>query len=174
MVVPPVIVAGLPPVPAVRGAPIDVRVRYPVDNQLLTSRDSNFVLGSVGTGDASLAINGQTVPVAPNGAFLAWLPNPPAGALRYDVVVARAADTVRRTVRVRVPVRTPLPGAGTLRVDSGSVLPGRGLWAKRDDYVRVSVRAPANAVVLVEGSDRVRRPLIRGTGLHCCCRCERR
>lgn len=165
MVVPPVIVAGLPPVPAVRGAPIDVRVRYPVDNQLLTSRDSNFVLGSVGTGDASLAINGQTVPVAPNGAFLAWLPNPPAGALRYDVVVARAADTVRRTVRVRVPVRTPLPGAGTLRVDSGSVLPGRGLWAKRDDYVRVSVRAPANAVVLVEGSDRVRRPLIRGTGL---------
>ena len=165
MVVPPVIVAGLPPVPAVRGAPIDVRVRYPVDNQLLTSRDSNFVLGSVGTGDASLSINGQAVPVASNGAFLAWLPNPPAGALRYDVVVARAADTVRRTVRVRIPVRTPLPGAGTLRVDSGSVLPGRGLWAKRDDYVRVSVRAPANAVVLVEGSDRVRRPLIRGTGL---------
>ena len=165
MVVPPVIVAGLPPVPAVRGAPIDVRVRYPVDNQLLTSRDSNFVLGSVGTGDASLSINGQAVPVASNGAFLAWLPNPPAGALRYDVVVARAADTVRRTVRVRIPVRTPLPGAGTLRVDSGSVLPGRGLWAKRDEYVRVSVRAPANAVVLVEGSDRVRRPLIRGTGL---------
>ena len=165
MVVPPVIVAGLPPVPAVRGAPIDVRVRYPVDNQLLTSRDSNFVLGSVGTGDASLSINGQTVPVAPNGAFLAWLPNPPAGALRYDVVVARAADTVRRTVRVRIPVRTPLPGAGTLRVDSGSVLPGRGLWAKRDEYVRVSVRAPANAVVLVEGSDRAQRPLIRGTGL---------
>ena len=165
MVVPPVIVAGLPPVPAVRGAPIDVRVRYPVDNQLLTSRDSNFVLGSVGTGDASLAINGQAVPVASNGAFLAWLPNPPAGALRYDVVVARSADTVRRTVRVRIPVRTPLPGAGTLRVDSGSVLPGRGLWAKRDDYVRVSVRAPANAVVLVEGSDRVQRPLVRGTGL---------
>jgi N-acetylmuramoyl-L-alanine amidase len=165
MVVPPVIVAGLPPVPAVRGAPIDVRVRYPVDDQLLTSRDSNFVLGSVGTGDASLSINGQAVPVASNGAFLAWLPNPPAGALRYDVVVARAADTVRRTVRVRIPVRTPLPGAGTLRVDSGSVLPGRGLWAKRDEYVRVSVRAPANAVVLVEGSDRVQRPLIRGTGL---------
>jgi N-acetylmuramoyl-L-alanine amidase len=165
MVLPPAIVAGLPAVPAVRGAPIDVRVRYPADNQLLTSRDSNFVLGSVGTGDVSLVINGQAVPVAPNGAFLAWLPNPPAGALRYDVVVARAADTVRRTVRVRVPVRTPLPGAGALRVDSGSVLPGRGLWAKRDDYVRVSVRAPANAEVLVEGSDRVRRPLVRGNGL---------
>ncbi|QJR35848.1 N-acetylmuramoyl-L-alanine amidase [Gemmatimonas groenlandica] len=165
MVAPPAIVAGLPAVPAVRGAPIDVRVRYPAENQLLTSRDSNFVLGSIGTGDVSLTINGQAVPVAPNGAFLAWLPNPPAGALRYDVVVARTADTVRRTVKVRLPVRTTLPGSGKLRVDSGSVLPVRGMWAKRDDYVRVSLRAPANAIVMVQGSDSVLRPLVRGTGL---------
>ncbi|MEY4857449.1 MAG: hypothetical protein RLZZ97_2279, partial [Gemmatimonadota bacterium] len=162
---PPVVLSGLPVVPTVRGAPIDVRVRYPADNQLLTSRDSNFVLGSLGTGDASLVINGQSVPVAPNGAFLAWLPNPPAGALRYDVVVARAADTVRRTVKVRLPVRTPLAGTGKLRVDSNSVLPVRGMWAKRDEYVRVSLRAPANATVMVQGSDSVLRPLIRGTGL---------
>ena len=162
---PPVVLSGLPVVPTVRGAPIDVRVRYPADNQLLTSRDSNFVLGSLGTGDASLVINGQSVPVAPNGAFLAWLPNPPAGALRYDVVVARAADTVRHTVKVRLPVRTPLAGTGKLRVDSNSVLPVRGMWAKRDEYVRVSLRAPANATVMVQGSDSVLRPLIRGTGL---------
>ncbi len=165
IVAPPVVVSGLPAVPVVRGAPIAVRVRYPADNQLLTSRDSNFVLGSLGTGDVSLAINGQSVPVAPNGAFLAWLPNPPAGALRYDLVVARAADTVRRTVKVRLPVRTPLSGTGTLRVDSSSVLPVRGVWAKRDEYVRVSLRAPANARVMVQGSDSVMRPLIRGNGL---------
>lgn len=165
MVAPPAIVSGLPAVPAVRGAPIDVRVRYPAENQLLTSRDSNFVLGSLGSGDVSLTINGQAVPVAPNGAFLAWLPNPPAGALRYDLVVARAADTVRRTVKVRLPVRTPLPGTGKLRVDSGSVLPVRGMWAKREDYVRVSLRAPANAAVMVQGSDSVLRPLVRGNGL---------
>ncbi|WP_310571575.1 N-acetylmuramoyl-L-alanine amidase [Gemmatimonas sp.] len=165
IVAPPAIVSGMPAVPAVRGAPIDVRVRYPAENQLLTSRDSNFVLGSLGTGDASLTINGQAVPVAPNGAFLAWLVNPPTGALRYDMVVARAADTVRRTVKVRLPVRTPLPGTGKLRVDSGSVLPVRGVWAKRDDYLRVSLRAPANAIVLVQGSDSVVRPLVRGNGL---------
>lgn len=82
IVAPPLIASGLPAVPTVRGAPIDVRVRYPAENQLITSRDSNFVLGSLGTGDATLSINGQAVPVAPNGAFLAWLPNPPAGALR--------------------------------------------------------------------------------------------
>jgi N-acetylmuramoyl-L-alanine amidase len=165
IVAPPPIVVGLPAVPAVRGAPIDVRVRYPADNQLLTSRDSNFVLGSLGTGDVTLAINGQAVPVAPNGAFLAWLPNPPAGALRYDLIVARAADTVRRSVRVRMPVRRPLAGTGTLRVDSSSVLPVRGMWAKVDDYVRVSLRAPANATVMVQGSDGAMRPLIRGNGL---------
>ncbi len=161
----PAVESGLPAVPAVSGAPIDVRIRYPTDNQLLTSRDSNFVLGSLGTGDASLTINGQAVPVAPNGAFLGWLANPPAGALRYDLVVARAADTVRRTVRVRLPVRTPLAGFGKLRVDSGSVLPVRGTWATRDDYVRVSLRAPANAIVVVQASDSVMRPLVRGNGL---------
>lgn len=165
IVAPPAVVSGLPAVPSVRGAPIDVRVRYPADNQLLTSRDSNFVLGSLGTGDVSLAINGQAVAVAPNGAFLAWLPNPPAGALRYDVVVVRAADTVRRTVKVRLPVRTPLAGTGKLRVDSSSVVPVRGTWAKRDEYVRVSLRAPANATVMVQGSDSVMRPLMRGNGV---------
>ncbi|WP_411282443.1 N-acetylmuramoyl-L-alanine amidase [Gemmatimonas sp.] len=169
MVAPPVSETGLPTVPSVRDAPIDVRVRYPAENQLLSSRDSNFVLGSLGSGDVSLAINGQSVPVAPNGAFLAWLPNPAASALRYDLVVARGADTLRRTVRVRVPVRTPLAGTATLRVDSGSVLPARGMWAKRDDYVRVSLRAPANATVMVQGSDSVMRPLTpplsRGNGV---------
>ncbi len=165
IVAPPAVESGLPAVPSVRGAPIDVRVRYPADNQLLTSRDSNFVLGSLGTGDVSLAITGQAVAVAPNGAFLAWLPNPPAGALRYDVVVVRAADTVRRTVKVRLPVRTPLAGTGKLRVDSSSVVPVRGTWAKRDEYVRVSLRAPANATVMVQGSDSVMRPLLRGNGV---------
>lgn len=162
MVPPPALIVGLPAVPAVRGAPIDLRVRSPADNQLLTSRDSNFVLGSVGSGDVSLTINGIEVPVAPNGAFLAWLPNPPAAALRYDVMVARAADTVRRVIRVRAPVRTPLLSSGPLRVDSGSVQPLRGLWALPDEFVRVSVRAPSNATVLVQGSDSVLRPLVSG------------
>ena len=61
--------AGLPPVPAIKGAPIVAHVQYPADNQLITSRDSNFVLGSVGSGDAHLSINGIEVPLAPNGAF---------------------------------------------------------------------------------------------------------
>lgn len=159
------LVPGLPAVPAVRGAPIDVRVRYPSENQLLTSRDSNFVLGSVGSGDVTLQINSTPVAVAPNGAFLAWLPNPPAAALRYDLVVTRGADTVRRTTRVRLPVRTPLLAAGALRVDTGSVQPARGVWARPDDFVRVSVRAPGNARVMMVSGDSVLRPLVMGNGI---------
>src|SRR5579862_7595988 len=67
----------LPAIPVVAGAPLKLTVVYPARDQLITSRDSNFVLGSVGSGDATLAINGVPVEVKPNGAWLAWLPIPP-------------------------------------------------------------------------------------------------
>lgn len=160
--VPPAV--GLPPVPSVRGAPLALTVRYPSDNQVLTSRDSNFVLGAVGSGDATLRINGQTVPVAPNGAFLAWLPNPPADAPRYELEALRGADTVRRTLRVRYALRTPLPANGPLRVDSASLQPGRDTWARADELIRVSLRAPANAQLRVDGAGRTRRLTTANSG----------
>ncbi|HCT56756.1 MAG TPA: N-acetylmuramoyl-L-alanine amidase [Gemmatimonas aurantiaca] len=160
----PPVVAGLPAVPAVRGARVAISVRYPADNQVLTSRDSNFVLGSVGSGDASLTVNGASVPVAPNGAFLAWLPMPTAAAPRYELLAVRGADTVRQTLRVRLPVRTALPATGRLRVDSASLTPGRGWWMRGDDLTRVSIRAPRNARVTLLGRDSVVRTLVIGTG----------
>lgn len=150
---------GLPPVPPVRGAPLAITVRYPSANQVVAARDSNFVLGSIGSGDAALTINGQPVPVAPNGAFLAWLPMPSAPTPRYDLVVTRGADTVRRTVAIRLPVRRALPAGGPLRVDTASLTPGRGWWAQPNELLRVSVRAPANAQVILVGNDSVPRVL---------------
>jgi N-acetylmuramoyl-L-alanine amidase len=154
------IIPGLPPVPVVTGAPMTVQVRYPADNQVITSRDSNFILGSLGSGDVQLRINDVAVPVAPNGAFLGWLVNPPATAARYDLVAVRGADTVRRSVRVRYPPRVSLPATGRLRVDSASLQPGRGWWARPDELLRVSVRAPANARVVLVGRDSIARPLL--------------
>lgn len=155
----PVVEVGLPPVPAVRGAPLAIAVRYPGANQVIGARDSNFVLGSVGSGDATLTINGVAVPVAANGAFLGWLPVPASASPRYELVAVRGADTVRRTVPVRFPVRRTLPAAGALRVDSASLGPGRGWWALPEEMLRVSVRAPRNTTVLLQGADGVRRPL---------------
>ncbi|HEY0930253.1 MAG TPA: N-acetylmuramoyl-L-alanine amidase [Gemmatimonas sp.] len=158
------VTSGLPAVPAVRGARVAINVRYPSENQVIASRDSNFLLGSVGSGDASLTVNGQPVTVAPNGAFLAWLPMPAATAARYDLVAVRGTDTVRHTLRIRMPSRTALPASGRLRVDTASLSPARGWWMRADDMVRVSIRAPRNARVTVMGRDSVVRPLLVGTG----------
>jgi len=92
----------LPPVPEVRG-PVQISVTYPKPEQLLTVRDSNFIFGSVGTGDAALSINGVAVPVWPNGAFMGWLRVPPDNAPRYELLASNGAQKVRIVLPVRIP-----------------------------------------------------------------------
>lgn len=95
----------LPPVPDVRG-PVRISVTYPRPEQLLTVRDSNFIFGSVGTGDAALRINGVPVPVWPNGAFMGWLPVPPDSAPRYELLAGNATEIAALVLPVRIP---PVP-----------------------------------------------------------------
>jgi len=92
----------LPPVPEVRG-PLQITVTYPKPEQLLTVRDSNFIFGTVGTGDAALRINGVSVPVWPNGAFMGWLPVPTDSSPRYELLAGNATATARLTLPVRIP-----------------------------------------------------------------------
>jgi len=137
---------ALPPVPLAEG-PLAIKLEFPSANQSLTVRDSNFIFGSVGNGHAELTINGFPVPVAPNGAFLSYLPVPPPTAPHYDLVAHTAMDSAKATVKVRVPPARPdLALTGRLVIDSASVAPRGGFLALRDDEpVRVAVRAPANA-----------------------------
>ncbi len=65
----------LPPMPVVRGR-LAIRVIYPAPDAVVRARDSSFLIGSIGTGDAKLTINGNPVRVWPNGAWLAWIPLP--------------------------------------------------------------------------------------------------
>ena len=102
---PPPTSTKLPPIPEVRG-PVQIDVVYPKPDQLLTTRDSNFIFGSVGSGDAALVINGHAVPVWPNGAFMGWLPVPTDSAPRYELFAGNKLDTVHVTLPVRIP---PLP-----------------------------------------------------------------
>ncbi len=88
---------------------LSLRVVYPRARQVISVRDSTFLLGSVGSGAAKLTINGDTVTVNPNGSFLAWLPFPAGDAPKYEMVAARAADTVRTTLEVARP--RPVPPA---------------------------------------------------------------
>ncbi|MEA3247451.1 MAG: hypothetical protein U9Q74_14955, partial [Gemmatimonadota bacterium] len=77
-------------IPEVDG-PLAVKVVYPRRGQVIGARDSTFLLGSVGSGRATLTINGANVPVNPNGSFLAWLPFPPGDTPTYEFVATKAA-----------------------------------------------------------------------------------
>ncbi len=107
---------ALPAVPLVQG-PLNIKVVYPTPDHLIQSKDSNFILGSVGNGDAALMINGVSTPVWPNGSFMAWLPNPPADAPRYDIIAATATDTVRSSIEVKIktPSTVPPPPSDTIQ-----------------------------------------------------------
>jgi N-acetylmuramoyl-L-alanine amidase len=107
--------ASLPPVPNVAG-PLAIKVIYPTSGALIQSKDSNFVFGSVGNGDAALTVNGVPTPVWPNGAFMAWLPNPPADSPHYDIVAITATDSAALSLPVKIqapPVPAP-PGSDTI------------------------------------------------------------
>jgi len=151
----------LPPVPEVRG-PLALRVVHPADGTLL-GVDSTFIFGRVGSGDATLTINGTPVPVAANGAFLAWLPVPPAAAPRYQLVARRDGDSAVATVRVRRPLRRALAADGSLVVDSGSLRPRGTVRLRADERVRLQLRAPANAEVWVRTADGARVPMVRAS-----------
>ncbi|MFP5356078.1 MAG: hypothetical protein ACLGIK_13175, partial [Gemmatimonadota bacterium] len=104
---------------------LDLRVVYPPDRATLAARDSTFLFGSTGTGDARLSINGIDVPVNPNGSWLAWLPIPPRERAEWSLVATSGADTARVTRRIVFPALRPvLSDSGALLVDSASVRPG--------------------------------------------------
>lgn len=143
----------LPPVPRADG-PLAIRVVYPGEGQSIAARDSNFVLGSVGNGQATLRINGEPVRVLPNGSFLAWLPVPPRATSSYTLEAALAADTVRLARRIALPpLVRPLPREGPLVVDSASVAPRGARTLRAEESIRVRVRAPSNATALVQLAD---------------------
>jgi len=98
---------ALPAIPVVDG-PLAIHVVYPQAGQTITSRDSNFIFGSIGSGKASLLINGHPARVYPNGAFIAFIPNPPASSPRYELVAQRGGESVRVTHSINFPAARPL------------------------------------------------------------------
>jgi N-acetylmuramoyl-L-alanine amidase len=125
------------------------------------ARDSNFILGSIGSGDATLTINGTAVPVQPNGSFLAWLPVPTPDAPMYIVTATAGNDTARLVRRVRVPPpRVSLANEAPLAIDSSSLTPRGARTLPPGEPVRVSVRAPQNATVEVQLAGGRQIPLV--------------
>ncbi|HEU5154397.1 MAG TPA: hypothetical protein VFU03_06690, partial [Gemmatimonadales bacterium] len=139
--------AKLPPVPAARG-PLAISVIYPSATDLVDARDSNFIFGSVGTGDATLTINGRGVSVAPNGTWIAWLPLPPDSVIQYDITARTATDSAHLVYSAKRLFRFTPPATGVW-IDSTSLTPRGNAWWPSDEFLPVSVRAVEGAEVRI-------------------------
>jgi N-acetylmuramoyl-L-alanine amidase len=146
----------LPPVPSVAG-PLAIHLVYPGPTDVVAVEDSSFLLGSVGDGRAALAINGVPVPVAPNGAFLAWVRYPDRSPAPFRLVATLGADSAVAEVLVRrVPRDRPSPGAAVW-IDTTSFDPRGRVWWPADEPLAVTVRAAAGLrlTLLLPGGRRV-------------------
>lgn len=149
--------AKLPPVPEIRG-PIEISITYPRSGQLIAARDSNFIFGSVGSGDAGLLINGVSVPVWPNGAFMAWLPVPPDSAPRYELIASNGSQFARLVHPIQLPPPVTPPRPDSLVGDTVADTTARPDTVPVDTIVAVATNTYApvgQAVSAVSDTDRV-------------------
>ena len=167
-------VTALPMAPVV--GPTRIVVQYPAQDAVIEARDSTFLLGSVGTGDASLTINGQPVKVWPNGAWLAWIPLPPPDSAGLPMVTPAAPETFTLRLEARSPrdsstlllkVRRSSPwrpdSAGPY-IDLTSFVPSGVAWVPAWEGLRLQVRgAPGARGTLILG-DGVIVPLAEERG----------
>lgn len=149
---------GLPPVPAVSG-PLALAVVYPPDGATIEVRDSTFLFGSVGTGDAGLTVNGLPVQVSPNGSWLAWVPVPADTLVRFRVAARRGGDSAEVIREVRRPRRFQAPAQG-LWVDTTSFRPVGRVWWPAAEPLPLSVRATEGASLTLVLPSGARVPLV--------------
>ncbi len=143
---------ALPAVPEVRG-PLVLRVAYPPPDATVQVRDSSFLFGSAGTGEARVSINGHPVRVWPNGAWLAWLPFPPDSLMQFSIEGRTATDSALLTYALRRPPRAAEP------LDSLSLTPRGRVWWPRDEYLTLAARASEGSEVRVRLPDGTMVPL---------------
>lgn len=129
----------LPPVPVVKG-PIAIKVVYPSPGDRVEARDSSFIFGSVGTGDASLTVNGQPVVVWPNGAWIGWIALPPDSVMQFAISARNAVDSITINYEVHRASRFVPPDSG-IWIDAGSISPQGKIWWPAGEYLALSVRA---------------------------------
>ena len=102
---------------------------YPQPDAVLQVRDSSFLFGTAGTGDARVTVNGQPARVWPNGAWLAYVALPADSIMQLRIEARTAGDSAV----LDYPVRRTVPDAGRVTVgsawvDSLSLTPS-GPWA---------------------------------------------
>ena len=146
----------LPTIPP-RDGPPSLSIVYPPAGSTIAARDSNFIFGSAGTGEARLRINGIPVDVAPNGAFLAFLPVPPDGTYRLEASTASGSASLEHVVLTPEPLSVPAMGA---HIIGGSAYPRGALALPAGEAVEVGFQGSSGGRAMLELPDGRRIPLV--------------
>lgn len=158
-------VTGPPPVPE-RNGQLEIDVVYPPYGSGIAARDSNFIFGSVGNGNARLTINGFPIAVQPNGAFIAWLPVPASASdavARYEIVASLGTEQRRITHIVRLPPSPVAPSSDSAEIDVGSLSPRGAWWVRQGETITVRLRASPGAQVRLLLPDGAFEPMIEAS-----------
>ncbi|MFQ5704113.1 MAG: N-acetylmuramoyl-L-alanine amidase [Gemmatimonadales bacterium] len=182
--------APLPPPPDVAG-PLSLSVVYPPSEGRvvrggqaataeaesgyeLKSRDSTFIFGGAGRGDAAVTVNGVAASVFPSGGWIAWLPLPKDTIARFGIVAVAEGDTARLTLVAPI-VRGPPEPEAPPWIDTTSFEPRGERWVRSGESVRLSLRASESATVkgvlpdstqVLFGTDETAEPRSDGTALY--------
>jgi N-acetylmuramoyl-L-alanine amidase len=129
-----------------------------------TSADSAFVFGSVSRPDAVVLVNGAPIPVAPTGAWIAWLGLPDDSLAGF--LVRAEADTLRAEVAfaARLPRSFRAPDAG-LWIDTTTLSPTGRIWIGPGEGIRLDARVAPGASLRLVVSESVAVALVPATRL---------
>ena len=143
--------AGSAPVPAAAPAApsesLHVTVAYPAPTDVLQSHDSAFLFGAVrgARGPVHLGINGQSVPVLPDGGWIAWLPLPDDTVAPFLLAATAGPDSSRTVVTARIAPRFRPPPGRAAWIDTTSFMPTGTLALPAGEGVLLSAQAAPGA-----------------------------
>ena len=145
--------AGSAPVPAAAGAgaapseSLHVTVAYPAPTDVLESHDSAFLFGAVrgARGPVHLGINGQSVPVLPDGGWIAWVPLPDDTVAPFLLAATAGPDSSRTVVTAHIAPRFHPPPGRAAWIDTTSFMPVGTLGLPAGEGVLLSVQAAPGA-----------------------------
>ena len=145
--------AGSAPVPAVPLAPrpesLHVTVVYPAPTDVLQSHDSAFLFGAVygARGPVHLGVNGQSVPVLPDGGWIAWVPLPDDTVAPFLLAATAGPDSSRTVVTAHIAPRFRPPPGRAAWIDTTSFTPVGALALPAGEGILLSVQAVPGASV---------------------------
>ena len=128
---------------------LHIDVVYPAGSDVIQSHDSVFLFGAVqgARGPVHLGINGLSVPVLANGAWIAWLSLPDDTVAHFLIAATAGPDSSRFVYTARVAPQFRPPPGRAVWIDTTSFTPAGRLALPREDGIPLSVLATPGATV---------------------------